>query len=70
MLYGHSRGALCALLTLPGGPMCWGFPYFEIEKLANLHFMLFDRYEMHIQDFEDFVWGSSSLPGARLHICL
>ena len=42
-------GPLCALLTLPGGPM--GFPYLRIEKLANVHFMFFDRYEMHIQDF-------------------
>ena len=53
--------ALCALLTLPGGPRGFidtprgpmGFPYLKIEKLANYHFMFLDRYEIHIQDFED-----------------
>ena len=33
---------------------CWGFPYLKIQKLANCHFIFFDRYEIHIQDFEDF----------------
>ena len=32
----------------------WGLPYLKIEKLANFHFMLCDRYEIHIQDVEDF----------------
>ena len=32
---------------------CWGFPYLKIQKLSIVHFMFFDRYEIHIQDFED-----------------
>ena len=34
----------------------WGFPYLKIEKLANVHFMVFDRYETHIQAFGDFIY--------------
>ena len=30
--------------------------------------MLFDRYEIHIQDFVDLLRGSSSFPGARLRL--
>ena len=30
---------------------CWGFPCLKIEQLLNFHFMLFDRYEIHIRDF-------------------
>ena len=31
--------------------------YLKIDKLLNFHFMTFDRYEIHIQDFEEFVTG-------------
>ena len=34
---------------------CWGFPYFKIQKLQIFHFMFFDRYEVHIHDFGDFI---------------
>ena len=34
-----------------------GFPYLKIQKLPNCNFMFFDRYEIHIQDFEDFFTG-------------
>ena len=33
---------------------CWGFPHLKIEKLAISPFMFFDRYVIHIRDFEDF----------------
>ena len=36
---------------------CWRFPYLKIQKLPNFHFMFFDRYEIHIQDFED-IYGN------------
>ena len=35
VLYWHFQGALFGLLTLPGGPMCWGFPYLKIEKFVG-----------------------------------
>ena len=41
---------------------CWGFPDSKIQKLPNFHFMLFDRYQIHIQDFEDFVWDLHHFP--------
>jgi len=33
----------------------WGFPYLKIEKLQEIHFMFFDRYEIHIQAFVHFI---------------
>ena len=47
--------------------MVLGVPLLENRKVTKLPFHIFDRYETHFQDFEDFVWGSSSLSGARLH---
>ena len=32
-----------------------GFPYLKIKKLSNSHFMFFDRYEIHIPAFLDFI---------------
>ena len=37
-------------------------PYLKIQKLPNFHFMFSDRYEIHIQGFEEFFTGSSSFP--------
>ena len=40
---------------------CWGFRYLKIEKFVGFTkcpFHVFDRYEMHIQDFEDFGYGN------------
>ena len=36
---------------------CWGFLYLKIQKLPNVYFMLFDRCEIHIQDFKEFLTG-------------
>ena len=47
---------------------CWGFPHLKIQKLPYCHFMFFDRYEIHIQDVEDFLRGSSSFSGVRLRL--
>ena len=33
----------------------WGLPYLKIEKLQEILFMCFDRYEIHIQAFVDFI---------------
>ena len=35
----------------------WGFPYLKIEKLPTVHFMFFDRYEIHIRAFVDFIYA-------------
>ena len=35
----------------------WGFAYLKIEKLQEINFMLFDRYEIPIQAFVDFIDG-------------
>ena len=43
-----------------------GIPYLKIQKLQNVHFMCFDRYEIHIQYFEDVLRGDASFSGARL----
>ena len=32
-------------------------PYLKIRNLPNFHFMFFDRYEIHIQAFVDFING-------------
>ena len=32
-----------------------GCPYLKIEKLGSFHFMFFDRYEIQIQDFVNFI---------------
>ena len=47
---------------------CWGVHHLKIEKLPNVHLMLFDRYEIHIQYFEHVLRGSSSFAGARLRL--
>ena len=62
VLYWHSRGALCALLTLPralcalltlpGSPMC--FIDTRRGPYVLFHRMFFDRYQIHIQDLELF----------------
>ena len=33
-----------------------------LSKLPHFHFMFFDRYEINIQDFADFLQGYSSYP--------
>ena len=35
----------------------WGVPYLKIEKLPPFHFMCFDRYENHTQDFANVLYG-------------
>ena len=35
----------------------WGFSYLKIEKLPNSHFMFFDRYEIHIEAFGNFIYA-------------
>ena len=45
----------------------WGFPYLKIEKLPNIHFMIFDRYEIHIQAFADFISGKCIISDPHLH---
>ena len=35
----------------------WGFPYLKIKKLPHFHFMIFDRYDIHIQAFGDVFYG-------------
>ena len=38
---------------------CWGFPYLKIKKFVGFTkfpFHVFDRYEIHIQDFWEFIW--------------
>ena len=47
---------------------CWGFPYLKTEKLASLHFMFFDRYEIHIQYLVDFhLTNLHHFPDPHLH---
>ena len=36
---------------------CHVFPYLKVKKLTNFHFMVFDRYAIHIQAFLDFIKG-------------
>ena len=33
-----------------------GFPYLKIQMLPSCHFMFFDRYEIQIHDFGDFIY--------------
>ena len=40
---------------------CWGLPYLRIEKFVGLTkfpFHVFDRYDIHIHYFKDFIWRS------------
>ena len=44
-------------------PQNTGIPLFENRKLTKFPFHAFDRFEIHIQAFEDCLRGSSSFPG-------
>ena len=35
----------------------WGLSYLKIQKLQHFPFLFFDRYDIHIPDFEDFLYG-------------
>ena len=48
------------------GNACLGVPLLENTKGTTFPFHVFHKYEIHIQDFEDCLGGSSSFPGARL----
>ena len=45
----------------------WGVPYLKIEKLSNVLFMFFDRYEIHIQVFVNFINGKLIIFNHQLH---
>ena len=52
---------------------CWGFPYMKIEKFVGFTkfpFHVFDKYEIHMQDFEELLRGSSSFPGTSFDIAI
>ena len=59
VLFCESIGCVHEVYNAEG---CWGFLYLKIEKLANAHFMFFDRYEMHIQYFVDLFNHVYNLP--------
>ena len=45
----------------------WGFPYLKIDKLQEINFMLFDRYEIHIQASVHFINGKLIIFNPHLH---
>ena len=45
----------------------WGFPYLKIEN-TKFPFRVFDRYEIHIRAFVDFITGNLSFPDPHLHL--
>ena len=54
-------GVGVGMLWGAGNSLTWN------AKTTKLPSHVFDRYEIHIQDFEDLLWGSSSFSGSHLH---
>ena len=49
---GGSQNVGGGILLLENRKVCRRFPDLKIEKLPNVHFVSFDRYEIHIQYLE------------------